>query len=272
MHRMFAIFVSLLAAIGFVGAEDLKAEASPTLEVPRLMVWTRALLPGMDGYDDSIADKNPHEVTVTVRSRDGVKSVLTRYTVYPREPGEWVTETWGNYRFQINVRLFAPEESTVRVVTSLDSKRLADQVFGLMIRPKVYDAEDPEVLRDRLNHAEKRASSFFEMIHRVRTAQFRPNGENWLDANCTLIDDQWNLTNEWVARELDPDLVKAQYPLGLNTTFDRQAEEFFAQWRDGDRLFSYGTPPHLQGPVSGEWGYIIVRDCRVVAKLMTFIS
>jgi len=266
MHRTLGILVAMFASAGIVCAGNSAEGGAAPLEVPRLGVWTRLLLPGMDGFDDSIADSNPHEVTVSLRPTDGEEFfVLTRYTVIPGEPGEWMTETWNGYRFQIYVRLYGPTKSTARVITSCDGVRLTDQYLGLMIRPNVYDAEDPEVLRDRLERAEKVAGSYSETFRRIQTARFRPKGDHWLDANCTLEDNQWKITNKWVIRELDYDLVRAQYPTDLSADDDRRKAEFFAQWREGDRIFSSFYPDRFGGTLGS--GYIIVRGCRVVDML-----
>jgi hypothetical protein len=204
-------------------------------------------------------------VIAYLKPPQGDRVELTRYAVVPGEPPEWVSATWEGYDFDFQVSLQGPTRATTRVVTSRDGTRLTDQSLDLMIQPKAQDPEDPEVLRDRLEYVEKRYRAYSDLFWRITMAESQRVGEHWLDANCTLEENQWNLTREWVPRELAYDLIRVRYPTGLSAGDDRRAEEFFAQWREGDRLFSYTTPVHLGGHREG--GYIIVRECRVVDKL-----
>jgi len=165
------------------------------------------------------------------------------------------------------------------IIASRNETRSFGCLIFLNVERPIPDPVDPreasrriEYLEERLEHSQEYARILSDVRYRTITAQFRPVSDHWLNANCTLEGNQWALTNEWIARELDPDLIRAQYPVGTSPDDDRQAEEFFAQWREGDRLFSYGTPAHLRGPRYGEWGYIIVRECRVVAKLIVGMS
>jgi hypothetical protein len=259
------------ATVGF-GADAANA-CVPYVSISASEVYAKS-----DEVPDSLRDLNPHRIILWVGPSEDEKVKLTQYYVVPGEPNEWMSETWQDIRFSIFVNL-NEDIRFARVIGSRDGERLFEFHSYLSMRQPKIQPVDPDYAARRLEELERMAHAWEEQYNqlavstaRARDAQFERDPDHWVDQNCTVEANEWGFTNEWVRRELDPHLIRAQALSGVNPNFVRRAEEFFSIWQSGDRLFSYATPTRLQGPVYGEWGYIIVRDCKLVAKLMVAIS
>lgn len=278
MQKILAFAVALLVIRpGVLAVAETEDDLTDSL-VPYIVISTHLVSPKSKRVPKNLAGLNTHEVVVAVGPSEEQKETLTRYTVVPGDPAEWVTKSWRDYEIKILVRLDV-ERRFARIIVSRDGTRLSDFCSHLNLRQPEPDPMDPSEFGRRLKYLETEVEylsdknrKLSDAIHRTQGAQFRPAPEHWLDANCALEDNKWGFTNEWVTRELDPDLIRVKYPIGINPSFDCQAQQFFEQWRDDDRLFAYATPARLQTRTSGEAGYIIVRDCRVVAKLRIVMS
>jgi len=132
------------------------------------------------------------------------------------------------------------------------------------------DSKDPEVHSSRLQQVEDRASKLSDLVWRIIWAEFQPEEPTGFDLGCTLAINPWGLSNQWVVRELRHELIRARYPTGLDPGEDQRVADFFAQWKEGDRLFACAMPERFRTRRSGWFGYIIVRECAVVG-LVTMI-
>ena len=257
-----ATIVAVLCSVASVLAagEDDPTASSVKHQPPAVTVLVNQTSDRSKEIPASIEDKNPHEVVVYFNPDGNERHEVARYTVVLGERPEWVTTRWENYEFHTVVNL--PDNAVVRV--HRDGEPLFHVFTSVRFSRPKRDPMDPEVMRNRLDHMEKRQRVSNAIQTRTREVLFRHVEDHWLDANCELEENEWGVTNEWIRRQLDLDIVEAQHPFGIDDYSNSEAEEFFAQWRPGDRLFSFQTPDHLG--IQNERGYLIVRECRIVAK------
>lgn len=267
MPKTLGLLIVLFASVGAPIVGSTATVDAETTEVPRLVVTAMRAIPGMVQIADSISDSNPHMVIAYLKPPRGERLELIRYVLVPDEPPKWVSASWEDYRFQLMVVLRGPTHVETRIITSRDGAQISDQSLSLMPRQEPRDPGDPRVLRTRLERIQDRASKLSDLLWRILWAEFDPPRPDGFDLGCTLATNRWGLTNDWVVRELDHELIKARYPTGLDPSEDKNVEQFFGLWQDGDRLIAYATPRRLRTPWSATYGYIIVRDCDVVAIL-----
>jgi hypothetical protein len=274
--RRIALVIAFICAPFVVMSGQDPAGDQTTPQAPYISISTHRASPKSDRVPDSLSGLNPHEIVVMVGPTEKEQALLTRYIVVPGEPAEWQKTSWQDYEFKILVNL-DEHMRFAHVIASRNGKRVLACTIHLNLHKPGPSPTNPEEAGARLEYLEtqneglrERNRKLSDFMWRTIQAQFQPVPGHWLDANCTLVENRWGLTNEWVARELDPDLIRAQYPTGLSDDDDRRAAEFLDHWRNGDRLFAYATPAHLHA--HPEYGYIIVRECKVVAKLLVMIS
>lgn len=135
-------------------------------------------------------------------------------------------------------------------------------------RPHSADSIGCEELQERLEWVSHTNRVYRNMLYRVTHVLFERQEDHWLEANCILKMNRWGYTNEWIAGELDFDLVNGLLLWGWDRASDGIRERFVSQWQPGDRLFTYRTPPHVSPCEHG--GFLIIRDCRVVAQYQVF--
>ncbi|MBN1798382.1 MAG: hypothetical protein JW822_07380 [Spirochaetales bacterium] len=94
-----------------------------------------------------------------------------------------------------------------------------------------------------------------------------PDSDNliisWLQNRTTV--EQAEADNMVTLEDLGPDPV----PFGY---INEQWQEFLAQMREGDELWEFESPPETWDNLAGRKGIALIRDCEVVALIVTLMN